>query len=349
MVTESSPESPKKTPRKRNAPPEILGAYVKPERIGKGAMGEIWLCEDPSLLRKVIVKQMQTSLRGNKDLIERFQRECVLLAHLNHPNIVHAYGVWQEKPSGKLSLAMEYISGKDLRNILDTCPTPPVWVVLYILHELLQALVCVHKHNIIHRDLKPGNMMVEKNGRVRLLDFGIARNANHGQDMTMEGHVLGTAAYMSPEQINARKVTPVSDLFSLGIIACEMLMGKNPFRGESFELTSQCILNIRIQTKHFPLSTPRALRKWVCKMVEKKPSKRYQSAQDAADALAKIMEGYPRQLDFFAARWLRSLYRQEVESPAPVSQKSVCLKVGLGAGFALGCALGLFIMHLIAG
>lgn len=298
-----------KKPRKKSVPDKI-GGYKPLQKIGEGAMGEIWLCEDPSLSRKVIVKQMQASLSGYEDLVQRFQREAVLLAHLNHPNIVHSYSVWQER-NGRLSLAMEYVQGKNLREILDVCPRPPVWVVAFILHEILQALVCSHAHKIIHRDLKPSNMMVEKNGRVRLLDFGIARNAGAGQEMTLPGSVLGTAAYMSPEQISAQPVTPQSDLFSLGIIACEMLMGKHPFRGETMEQTSQFILNVKIAPKHFPQEVPMALRKWVCKMVEKRPQNRFENAQAAADALAAtVMEAYPRQLDLPLSQWMRATLAQ---------------------------------------
>lgn len=298
-----------KRPRKR-AVPEKIGGYKPLQKIGEGAMGEIWLCEDPSLSRKVVVKQMQASLSGYEDLVQRFNREAILLAHLNHPNIVHAYSVWQER-NGRLSLAMEFIQGKNLREILDVAPKPPVWVVTFILHEILQALHCAHKHQIIHRDLKPSNMMVEKNGRVRLLDFGIARNAGVGQEMTLPGSVLGTAAYMSPEQISAQQVTPKSDLFSLGIIACEMLMGKHPFRGETMEQTSQYILNVKIQPKHFPQETPKALAKWVCKMLEKKASARFENAQHAADQLAEtVMGNYPRQLDKHLAQWLRAEFAQ---------------------------------------
>lgn len=333
-----------KRTRKKTTPDKI-GGYKPIQKIGEGAMGEIWLCEDPSLARKVVVKQMQVSLVGYEDLVQRFQREAVLLAHLNHPNIVHAYSVWQER-NGRLSLAMEYIQGKNLREILDVCPRPPVWVTAFILHEILQALVCAHRHQIIHRDLKPSNMMVEKNGRVRLLDFGIARNAGAGQEMTLPGSVLGTAAYMSPEQISAQPVTPQSDLFSLGIIACEMLMGKHPFRGDSMEQTSQFILNLHIQPKHFTPEVPKAFAKWVCKMIEKKPQNRFADAQAAADALAAtVMECYPRQLDLPLSQWIRATFAQ-VPYSETIQTKSANQKwftFGMGAG----AASALFIVMLI--
>lgn len=330
---------------RKKAVPDKIGGYKPIQKIGEGAMGEIWLCEDPSLARKVVVKQMQVSLVGYEDLVQRFQREAVLLAHLNHPNIVHAYSVWQER-NGRLSLAMEFIQGKNLREILDVSPKPPVWVTAFILHEILQALVCAHRHQIIHRDLKPSNMMVEKNGRVRLLDFGIARNAGAGQEMTLPGSVLGTAAYMSPEQISAQPVTPQSDLFSLGIIACEMLMGKHPFRGETMEQTSQFILNLHVQPKHFPPEVPKAFAKWVCRMIEKKPQNRFADAQAAADALAEtVMESYPRQLDLPLSQWIRATFAQVPYTDSIESNASRNKLIPFIAGAA--ASAGLFILALI--
>jgi len=333
--------------QKKRAKPEKIGGYITSRKIGQGAMGDIWLCEDPSLCRMVIVKQMQPSLRGYEDLVQRFNRESVLLAALHHPNIVHPFALWQER-TGKLALAMEYVDGKTFREILDMQKQPPLWVTLYLIHEILQTLICVHRHQIVHRDLKPSNMMVEKNGRVRLLDFGIARDANPGQDMTLPGSVLGTAAYMSPEQVMGHTATYASDLFSLGIIACEMVMGKNPFRGENMEMTSQCILNLKLRSSHFPQGTPRKLRNWILKALEKRPERRFTSTKEATDEFAKIMEGLPRQLDIPMAKWMSAVFSSEPIPQAPVNSKSRALKIGLITGGILGIALGAFIMKFIA-
>ena len=334
-----------KSTRKRRAPTKI-GGYTPIKKIGQGAMGDIWLCEDPSLCRRVVVKQMLPSLRGYEDLIARFKRECVILAALHHPNIVHPYALWQER-TGKLALAMEYVDGVTFRQILDVNDRPPIWVTLYLIHEILQTLICVHANQIIHRDLKPSNMMVEKNGCVRLLDFGIARDANPGQDMTLPGSVLGTAAYMSPEQVKGFTVTYASDIFSLGIIACEMVMGKNPFRGESMELTSQYILNLNLKIKNFPPEVPYSLRRWILKCLQKKPQDRFRSTKEAADALANIMEGYPGQLDIPCREWLKATMRNEPLPELPKNSKMQMLKIGLGAGAAAGALLASFITALI--
>ena len=331
--------------RKRSKPTKI-GGYTPLKKIGQGAMGDIWLCDDPSLCRRVVVKQMLPSLRGYEDLLARFKRECVLLAALHHPNIVHPYALWQER-TGKLALAMEYVDGVTFRQILDVQNRPPIWVVLYLTHEILRTLICVHANQIIHRDLKPSNMMVEKNGCVRLLDFGIARDANPGQDMTIPGSVLGTAAYMSPEQVRGYTVTYASDIFSLGIIVCEMVMGSNPFRGESMELTSQYILNLKLKIKNFPPQVPYRLRYWILKCLEKRPQDRFRSTKEAADSLAQIMEGYPRQLDIPMREWLSATMRNEPLPHLPKNSKLQILKIGVAIGVASGALLASFITALI--
>ena len=139
MATQSSSGKSRKKSK-----PEKIGGYSPTQKIGQGAMGDIWLCHDPSLDRMVIVKQMIPNLTAYEELNIRFQRESSLLAHLKHPNIVHAYSLWQER-TGRLSLAMEFIHGKTLREILDVSPTPPLFATLYFLHEILQVLAYAHQ------------------------------------------------------------------------------------------------------------------------------------------------------------------------------------------------------------
>jgi len=182
---------------------------------------------------------------------------------------------------------------------------------------------------------------------VRLLDFGIARDANPGQDMTLPGSVLGTAAYMSPEQVKGFTVTYASDIFSLGIIACEMVMGKNPFRGESMELTSQYILNLKLKTNNFPPGTPYRLRRWILKCLEKKPQDRFQSTKEAADSLAEIMDGYPRQLDIPMREWLAATMRNEPLPELPKNSRMTVFKIGIGMGAFAGALLATFITALV--
>ncbi|MCL2101677.1 MAG: serine/threonine protein kinase [Fibromonadales bacterium] len=292
--------------------PEKIGQYSVHDCIGQGSMGEIWLCHDPSLDRMLVVKRMQLALRGIEDLVQRFNREVQVLAAVNHPNIVQVYGYWMEK--GQLNLSMEFINGWSLKQILDKTPSPPVWATCAVLWDCLSALVHVHSKDFVHRDLKPGNIMVDFAGRTKLLDFGIARVAN--QDITIPGTILGTTAYMSPEQVRGENATALADLFSLGIIAFEMLTGKHPFRDEDAERTSRNILSKNLSPSDFPETVPSELRRLVCRMLAKDTAKRASSAYHCLMELDATMSGLPRELSLPLSSWLRSV-RKELPQPSP--------------------------------
>ena len=324
---------------KRIKAPEKIGQYSVQDCIGQGSMGEIWLCHDPSLDRMLVVKRMQLALRGYEDLVQRFNREVQVLAAMNHPNIVQVYGYWMEK--GQLNLSMEFINGWSLKQILDKTPVLPGWAVCSVLWGCLNALVHVHSRHFVHRDLKPGNIMVDFAGQTKLLDFGIARVEN--QEITIPGTIIGTAAYMSPEQVKGESATELSDIFSLGIIAFEMLTGKHPFRDENVEKTSKNILGKNISPSNFPENIPNELRRLVCRMLAKDSSRRAGSAYGCLTELDLIMRGLPRELLHPLASWLRSV-RKEMPLPAsPVWNRNVpplawiagAAGIGLVTGFIL--------------
>jgi serine/threonine protein kinase len=319
--------------------PEKIGQYDVQDCIGKGSMGEIWLCHDSSLDRMIVVKRMQLALRGYEDLVQRFNREVQVLAAMNHPNIVNVYGYWMEK--GQLNLSMEFVNGWNLRQILDRTPVPPVWVTGAVLRETLDALMHVHAKGFVHRDLKPGNIMVDFAGRSKLLDFGIARVVS--QEMTLPGTVIGTTAYMSPEQVRGLSATPQSDLFSLGIIAFEMLTGRHPFRGENVDDTSSNILNTRVGPAQFPAEVPAGLRNWVCTLLSKEPSKRPGSAHQAMLALDSVLEGLPRELTVPLAQWLRAVRKELPSPPPPLWRHTLPPVAWLGGAAGAGLVLGLLL------
>ncbi|MDR0518213.1 MAG: serine/threonine protein kinase [Fibromonadaceae bacterium] len=304
---------------KKNKAPEKIGPYSVQDCIGQGSMGEIWLCHDPSLDRMLVVKRMQLALRGYEDLVQRFNREVQVLAAMNHHNIVQVYGYWMEK--GQLNLSMEFINGWSLRQILDKANIFPAWVACSVLWGVLDALVHVHSRRFVHRDLKPGNIMVDFAGQAKLLDFGIARVEN--QEITIPGTVIGTTAYMSPEQVRGDTATEQSDIFSLGIIAYEMLVGKHPFREDTVEKTSKNILSKNISSSNFPEGTPSALRRLVCGMLAKDSGKRVSSAYSCLMKLDSIMSGLPRELSHPLSSWLRSVRKDLPQRPAPVWKKGI--------------------------
>ena len=320
--------------------PKKIGGYQPTQMLGHGAMGNVWLCHDPSLDRMVVGKQMRQPLLDQEGFIQRFEREAKILAHLNHPAIIQPYALWKES-DGQLSLSMEFVEGKSLRELLDCCKQPPLWVVLCILYEILTALSEVHRYGIVHRDLKPANLMIDKDGRIRLLDFGVAHAEKENEDdltLTVAGSQIGTGAYMSPEQTLNEDATPLSDLFSMGIIGAEMLLGENVFRGENLSKTFKRIQKLRIKAEAFPKGTPKALIKVILKLLAKNPAKRYLSAADAADDLSKIMRGYPRHMEPYLAEWVLAALngKESLVEPQIVQDKS---KKFFIAGTVLGAVV----------
>ena len=278
----------------KEAMPKKIGGYKPTQVLGHGAMGNVWLCHDESLDRMVIVKQMVPTLLEQEAFIRRFQQEATILAHLNHPAIVVPYALWKES-DGQLSLSMEFVMGKNLREILDACKQPPVWVVMAILYEIFLALSVVHRAGIVHRDLKPANMMVDKDGRIRLLDFGVAHMDKVYEDdptLTMAGSQI-----------------------------------ENVFRGESLNQTLQNIRRLKIGKKAFPEGTPKQLVKLVMQLLEKKPSKRPLSAADVADELSRIMRAYPRDLTPYLSEWVTSAIKGEITAIEPKTYPNKCGKM----------------------
>lgn len=339
--------------------PSKIGGYKPVQELGAGAMGKLWLCHDPSLDRMVVVKQIQATQEENPDAIKRFMQEGNILAHLNHPAITKPYGLWKES-DGKLSLSMEFVHGYTLRNILDKCKQPPLWVTMQVIYEVLSALGHAHRQNVVHRDVKPANIMIDEDGHVRLLDFGIAHTDNQldfnryfkdeedRSRITQTGAILGTVTYMSPEQTLGEDASPASDMFAVGIIALEMLVGANLFRGANFSETIQRIQKLRITEKVFPKDTPAALRKFVLKLLAKKPKSRPVTACDAADQLAAIMKSLPRDLTPYMSVWCAAL--KESQGPLQESDYSTPALYGNGSKkfIAMGIAIGAVVGAAIA-
>lgn len=342
--------------------PSKIGGYTPTQELGSGAMGQLWLCHDKSLDRMVVVKQMQQDIEDSDVNIRRFMQEGNILAHLNHPAITKPYALWKEK-DGKLSLSMEFVHGLTLRQILDKVKQPPLWIVLNILHEILCALGEAHRKGIVHRDIKPANIMIDNDGRIHLLDFGIAHSENllqfnKGEDaerLTQTGAILGTVTYMSPEQTVGEEATPASDLFAVGIVASEMLLGQNIFRGSNFSDTLQRIQKLRVTEKAFDKDLPRRLKKLIAKMLNKDPRKRPLTAFDAAEQVSLIMRNYPRDMVPYTAMWIFAIkdsIKQKTESidetlytEPPIYPTHV--KFHFFKGLAVGALIGFLISFIV--
>lgn len=219
--------------------PKSLGPYhvLEPIGTGLGGMSELFLCHDPSLDRKVVVKLVPVGT--NEELLNRFHREASLLSGVAHPGYAHVYRYWNV--DGRPAMAMEFIDGLTLREILDLRRTLPLDVGLSIFRTVAQALRHAHLHGIIHRDVKPANILISHSGQVKLLDFGVARFENQS-DLTMPGMVVGTTSYMSAEQAKGEELDERSDIYSMTLCLYESLGGVHPFRKDQPDATLTALL-----------------------------------------------------------------------------------------------------------
>jgi serine/threonine-protein kinase len=219
---------------------KTLGHYRIVDRLGAGGMGVVWLAEDLSLGRKVALKTLREELTASHEKRQRFEREARAVAALNHPNIVTLHSV--EEDGGVRFLTMEYVEGRTLLQRIVPGGLPPS-DLLRIGAEIADALAAAHAAGIVHRDLKPGNILLANDGRVKVVDFGLAR-ASQGESgplgfhsrqtsLTQDGIAIGTLNYMSPEQLTNRAVDHRADLFALGVVLFEMATGEMPFAGDS--------------------------------------------------------------------------------------------------------------------
>ncbi|MGA0874286.1 MAG: Stk1 family PASTA domain-containing Ser/Thr kinase [Ilumatobacteraceae bacterium] len=268
--------------------------YEIGKRIGRGGMAEIFQARDILLDRPVAMKVLFPEFATDPAFVERFRREAQAAANLNHPNIVAVYD-W-----GKLNntyyIAMEYVNGRTLADILKQSGTLTPMQVCDVMSEVASALISAHQNGVIHRDIKPGNILVSTTGQVKVADFGIARALGAGveQGLTQTGAVMGTATYFSPEQAQGASTDQRSDIYSLGVVMYEMLSGVPPFTGEN----AVAIAYKQVHERAMPLdqrltSAPPEVAAIVAKCMEKSPDDRYSSAEEVRDELRRFVEGMP--------------------------------------------------------
>jgi serine/threonine protein kinase/WD40 repeat protein len=272
---------------------KVIGHYRVVEKIGSGAMGEVFRARDERLGRDVAIKLIRPASSNNPDHLRRFELEARAAAALNHPNIVAIYDVGIS--DGTPYIVCELLEGKTLRKLLAEGALPVRLAVEYSL-QIVQGLIAAHDHRIVHRDLKPENLFVTTDGRVKILDFGVAKLQSSPEDsgrsveelttVTKSGAVIGTVAYMSPEQLRGKPVDHRSDIFSIGAILYEMLTGRRAFRGETEVDTITAVLKedppeINLEQAGVPESVLQIVRH----CLEKEPENRFQSARDLGFAL----------------------------------------------------------------
>ncbi len=278
-----------------------LGAYEIVAAIGAGGMGEVYRGRDRRLNRDVAIKILTQDFTLDKQHLARFEREAQVLASLNHPNIAQIYGL--EEHDGTRALVMEFVDGTDLAARLADGPVP-IDDALAIAEQIAQGLEAAHEHGIIHRDLKPANVKVRADGTVKLLDFGLAKalepaamsGAGAGDlsptitspvMMTHQGVILGTAAYMAPEQARGKAVDKRADIFAFGAVLYKMLTGRRLFRGETVTDTLASVLTLEPDLTALPPKTPFLIKRLLRHCLTKDPRQRLGDIRDARIEIAE--------------------------------------------------------------
>ena len=303
-----------KTPRttKKN---KKIGKYLIERQIGKGSAANIYLAKQELLGRKLVIKQLLPQYAFNEKIIARFKREAKVVSQVSHDAIVHIYDYWVRTNS--YYIAMEYVQGQTLQEILSQTRYLPIHIAVIILYQICRGLQHAHAYGVVHRDLKPANIIISDSGQVKILDFGIA-HFQYDEKLTALGAVIGTYNYMSPEQALGKKVTPTSDIFSLGILFYELLTGFKPFsKDEKGDVLEKIVhRGIRSPGKLNP-AIPRGLGRIIQKCLRKKSTRRYQDTGEIKCRLERYLRRYPLDHQMILRKYLENLTPGRIDENWP--------------------------------
>jgi formylglycine-generating enzyme required for sulfatase activity/predicted Ser/Thr protein kinase len=269
-----------------------LGNYVFLRLLGKGGMGAVYEAEHVETRKRYAVKVLLPSMTAVPDAVARFEREVNACRKLDHPAIVKVHEVGEDK--GKRFFAMDFVDGRPLDTLVDGEGLRPELAARVIM-TVAEALQHAHEHGVVHRDVKPSNILLSKDGKVSITDFGIAREET-SSTLTADGQVIGTPYYMSPEQALGRRrdIGPAADIYSLGITFYETLTRTTPFRGDQFtEIFAKILTQDPVPPSEVQPGIPRDLDLVVMKAIRKEPGKRYATAAEFAEDLGRFLDGKP--------------------------------------------------------
>ncbi|UCE21371.1 MAG: protein kinase, partial [Candidatus Aminicenantes bacterium] len=266
-----------------------IGKYEIQSILGKGAMGIVYKALDPDIDRQVAIKTIRFDLASeetdNEEIMQRFIREAQAAGKLTHPNIITIFDVGREEDL--TYIVMQYIEGPSLQRLIAQGEKFTVPEVTKLMEQVCSGLDFAHQHGIVHRDIKPGNILLDKNRRPYICDFGVARVDT--STLTQSGTAVGTPSYMSPEQVMGKKVDKRSDIFSVGCILYEFLTGRRPFEAESITTVIYKIINEQPPSlSEVKKGLPAGFEKVICKALAKDPNDRYQNCNQLADDLRNL-------------------------------------------------------------
>ena len=313
------------------------------QEIGRGAMGVVYLAHDLKLDRKVAIKSLPPDMIENKKARMRFKKEALALASINHPNIATIYDVLEQDPQ-RHYLILEYIPGKTLTEYIGKKPLK-LKKALEIASQTATALAAAHEQGVIHRDLKPGNIKITPDGKVKVLDFGLAK-ATEGQDLdklstlTLPGRIIGTPAYMSPEQARGKDIDKRTDIWSFGCCLFEMLTASLPFHGETLTDIIDAVLNVEPNLSLLPLETPPQVTTLLRRCMEKEPQRRLRDIGDIAITLEETINIDPKKFAISTSTSPRKT------STLTIREKWISRFWPVGAGLLLGLiVVGIGFLH----
>ncbi|MGH8901786.1 MAG: protein kinase domain-containing protein [Egibacteraceae bacterium] len=285
----ASPPDPPGEAANGDQPRMLGGRYLLEEWIASGGMASVWRAHDEVLARTVAVKVLHDHLAEDGDFRERFRREAVTAARLAHPNVVSLYDTGAD--GDRVYLVMELVDGFTLRDVIADVGSLEIGQVAAIGEKVARALHYAHTRGLVHRDVKPANILIGEDGMVKVTDFGIAKADQDQRDLTRTGMVLGTAAYVAPEQVLAKPLDGKADQYALGCVLYEALTGRRPFMGDSPIATAAA----RLERDPLPLRSlradiPRGLEQVVTRCIARDPMHRYSSCSQLADALTQFVD-----------------------------------------------------------